>query len=170
MTCAKPAQAARKNSRGFFARASLTHARISETESRIPPLAVRPYSFERRRDMLPRFRLSAFALAGLAAFACAGEAGAGWVTFKNDTNKAVVVQEFLIVNGRKMCGKPYKLLPGESFREFQNTGGVKNYDVYDAAVPNKPAWSNPLDCGAAKQSFSVALVRGRVTVRGGPQP
>jgi hypothetical protein len=120
--------------------------------------------------MLPRFRPLAFALATLAAFACADVAEAGWVTFKNDTNKPIVVQEFVLVNGRKVSGKPYKLLPGESFREFQNTPGLKNYDVYDAAVPNKPVWSNSLNCGADKQGFSVTLVQGRVMVRGGPQP
>jgi hypothetical protein len=118
--------------------------------------------------MFPCFRILAFALAALAAFA--SEAPAGWVTFKNDTNKAVVVQEFVVANGRKVSGKPYKLLPGESFREFQNTPGLKNYDVYDAGVPNKPVWSNSLNCGADKQGFSVMLVQGRVIVRTGPQP
>lgn len=120
--------------------------------------------------MFPRFRPLAFALAVLAALACAGVAEAGWVTFKNDTGKAVVVQEYVVVNGRKVCGKPYKLLPGESFREFQNTAGVKNYDIYDAAVPNKPVWSSPLNCAADKQAFSVLLVQDRVLVRGGAQP
>lgn len=120
--------------------------------------------------MFPRFRSLWFALAVLPAIATASEAEAGWVTFRNDTNKAVVVQEYVIAKGRKMCGKPYKLRPGESFREFQTTSGTKNYDVYDATVPNKPAWSNSLDCSAAKQAFSVTLVQNRVIVRASKQP
>jgi hypothetical protein len=120
--------------------------------------------------MLPRSQLLAFALAALAAFASAGAAEAGWVTFKNDTSKAIVVQEFILVNGKKVAGKPYKLLPGESFREFQNTPGLKNFDVYDAANPNAPAWSNQLRCNADKQSFSVQVVQGKVTVRAAPRP
>jgi hypothetical protein len=113
-----------------------------------------------------RSRLIAFALAILAALAFVGSADAGWITFKNDTNKAIVVQEVVIVNGKQLRGKPVKLGVGESFREFQNTPGVKNYEIYDAANPSAPpVWSNQLDCKADKQSFSVTVQKnGRVGV------
>ena len=61
-----------------------------------------------------------------------GVADAGWVTIKNDTNKTVTVQEFVTVNNKKVTGKPHKLQAGESFREFQNNPGIKNYEVLDA--------------------------------------
>lgn len=110
-------------------------------------------------------RLVAFALAALAALAFVAAAEAGWVTIKNDTNKAVVVQEVVTVNGKQVRGRPVKLNAGESFREFQNTAGIKNYEVYDAANPNAPPlWSNKLDCKSDKQSFSVGIANGRVAV------
>lgn len=117
--------------------------------------------------MVPRrSRMIAFALAVTAAFAFVSSAEAGWVTIKNDTNKAIVVQEVVIVNGKQVRGKPIKLGVGESFREFQNTPGVRNYEVYDAAKPNAPpVWSNQLNCKADKQSFSVNIQKtGRVGV------
>jgi hypothetical protein len=114
--------------------------------------------------MFSRFRPLAFAMAVLAMFAFVGAAEAGWVTFKNDTNKTIVVQEFIIVNGKKVSGKPYKLQAGESYREFQNTPGIKNYDIYDVNNPNTPVWSNPLSCKADTQSFSVVLLQGKVLV------
>jgi hypothetical protein len=117
--------------------------------------------------MFPRrSKLIAFALAVAAALAFAGAAEAGWVTIKNDTNKALVVQEVTIVNGKQVRGKPVKLGAGESFREFQNTPGVKNYEIYDAATPNAaPVWNSQLNCKADKQTFSVNVNKnGRVAV------
>jgi len=65
-----------------------------------------------------RSKLLAFALAVLGTVGFANAADAGWVTFKNDTGKAIVVQEVVSINGRQVRGKPTKLLAGESFREF----------------------------------------------------
>ena len=117
--------------------------------------------------MFPRrSRLIAFALALAGALVFVGVADAGWVTLKNDTNKAIVVQEVVIVNGKQVRGKPVKLGVGESFREFQNTPGIKNYEIYDAANPNAaPVWSNQLNCKGDKQTFSVSFNKaGRVAV------
>ena len=117
-----------------------------------------------------RSKLLAFALSVLCTVAFAGAADAGWVTFKNDTNKAVTVQEVVIVNGRLLRGKPTKLLAGESFREFQNTPGVKNYEVFDASNPPATIWSGSLSCKADTQAFSVAIVQGKVGVFQIPEP
>lgn len=116
--------------------------------------------------MLPtRSHILALLVALLAACAFAGAADAGWVTIKNDTNKAIVVQEVSVVNGRVVRGKPTKLLAGESFKEFQNTPGEKCYEVYDVAAPNVPAWAGKLNCKGDTQSFSVAPTpQGRVGV------
>src|SRR3981081_4508798 len=111
-----------------------------------------------------RRKLFAFALALAATFAFVGVADAGWVTFKNDTNKAITVQEVVVVNGKQMRGKPTKLLAGESFREFQNTPGDKKYEVVDAANTNTSLWSGSLNCKADTQSFSVTTAQGKVTV------
>jgi len=121
--------------------------------------------------MFPRrSRLLAFAFAALCAVVGAGAADAGWVTFKNDTNKAVTVQEVVIVNGRQVRGKPTKLLAGESFREFQNTPGVKSYEVLDAGPQPMTLWNGNLNCKSAMQSFSISTVNGKFGVFSVPEP
>lgn len=115
-------------------------------------------------------QLRAFALAILAVLAFVGVSEAGWVTIKNDTGKGIVVQEFIVVNGRKVGGKPYKLLPGESFREFQNTPGLKNYEVLDAANTNTTLLRTQLPCNNNTQAFSVTVVQGKVSVMPIPEP
>jgi hypothetical protein len=117
-----------------------------------------------------RAKLLAFALAVLSTVAFAGTADAGWVTFKNDTNKAITVQEVVIVNGKPIRGKPTKLLAGESFREFQNTPGIKSYEILDTNNPPQGLWSGNLSCKADMQSFSITVVNGRVGVFQLPDP
>lgn len=117
-----------------------------------------------------RSKLLAFALAVLCTVAFASAADAGWVTFKNDTGKAIVVQEVVIVNGKPVRGKPTKLLAGESFREFQNMPGIKNYEVFDATNPRATIWSGSLSCKADSQTFSVTVVQGKVGIFQIPEP
>ncbi|MBP3954978.1 hypothetical protein J8F10_06745 [Gemmata sp. G18] len=116
--------------------------------------------------MLPiRSKLFAFTAALLTAMTTfASAADAGWVTIKNDTNKAVVVQEVVTVNGKLVRGKPIKLLAGESFREFQSVAGVKSYEIVDAANTKTSIWSGNLNCKSDTQSFSVATFQGKVGV------
>lgn len=111
-----------------------------------------------------RRNLFAFALALVAACASAGAADGGWVTFKNDTGKPIQVQEFVTINGKKVSGKPTKLLAGESFREFQNTPGFKTYDILDTGNPPQILGFGKLDCRADMQSFSVVIVNGQLRV------
>jgi len=103
-------------------------------------------------------------LAMLATIVFVGAAEAGWITFKNDTNKAIIVQETVIVKGKTVRGKPTKLLPGESFREFQNVPGIKTYEVLDASNTDKPIWTGPLNCKGDSQTFSVVIFQGKVGV------
>lgn len=50
---------------------------------------------------------------------------AGWVTIKNETNLTIIVQECATVGGQVRKGKPVKLVPGETLREFQASAGQK---------------------------------------------
>jgi|SRR5579883_677237 len=120
--------------------------------------------------MSPNSQPRVFALATLALLAFVDASQAGWVTIKNDTGKGIVVQEFIVVNGRKVGGKPYKLLPGESFREFQNTPGIKNYEVLDAENTNKTLLRTQLPCNNNTQTFSVTIIQGKVAVTPIPEP
>lgn len=111
-----------------------------------------------------RSKLLAFALVVLSTVAFASAAEGGWVTFKNDTNKTITVQEVVIVNGKQVRGKPVKLGAGESFREFQNTPGVKSYEILDTGNPPMGLWNGNLNCKGAMQSFSIVTVNGRTGV------
>ncbi|MCI0703830.1 MAG: hypothetical protein L0241_22450 [Planctomycetia bacterium] len=115
-------------------------------------------------------RLNAFVLAVVAACVFVGVADAGWVTIKNDTSKAIIVQETVIVKGRTVRGKPTKLLAGESFREFQNVPGIKTYEILDAANTTRPVWNGALNCKNNSQSFSVTIFQGKVAVIQVPEP
>jgi hypothetical protein len=118
-----------------------------------------------------RSRLIAFVLAVAATVASVGAADAGWVTIKNDTGKAIIVQETITLkNGKTVRGKPTRLLSGESFREFQNAPGVKSYEVLDAASTVQPVWKGNLPCNAESQTFSVTAFQGKVGVVQVPEP
>ncbi len=101
-----------------------------------------------------RFLLPA-AAALLAVVGVAHPADAGWVTVKNDTNKAIVIQETVCVNGQPRQGKPIRLLPGESLREFQTSPGTRTVEVFDGQNPSKSLGSATLALRADPQVFSV---------------
>lgn len=63
--------------------------------------------------------------AGLLVLFAAPAADAGWVTIKNETNQTIIVQECATVGGQVRKGKPVKLVPGETLREFQASAGQK---------------------------------------------
>jgi hypothetical protein len=112
----------------------------------------------------------AFASALVAAVAFVGTADAGWLTVKNDSTKTVVVQEVVTVNGKQVRGKPIKLLAGESFREFQNTPGIKSFEILDTGTPAMTLWKDNLNCKAEMQSYSITTMNGRYTVVPVPEP
>lgn len=116
--------------------------------------------------MLPfRCKPLTFAVAFLATCACVSAADAGWVTIKNDTNKAIVVQQVVTLpNGKQARGKPAKLNVGESLREFHNQPGTPTYEVIDTGTPPAKLWSGPLNCKSDTQTFSVQTVAGKTGV------
>ena len=97
-------------------------------------------------------------------------ASANWVTIKNDTGKPIMVQETIIVNGQVKRGKPIPLLAGETNREFIPGPTVKRIEVFDPQNPNQALWSGNLNCPVENQTFSAALVGGKVTVTQVPLP
>jgi hypothetical protein len=112
-----------------------------------------------------RRKLLTFATAFFAACAFVTAADAGWVTFKNDTKNAVVVQQVVVLpNGKVARGAPRKLGSGESFREFQNQPGVNTYEVLDTGNPPTKLWSGSLNCKGDSQTFSVLTVGGKTGV------
>ncbi|HJZ57284.1 MAG TPA: hypothetical protein VKE74_20105, partial [Gemmataceae bacterium] len=83
-------------------------------------------------------------------------ASAGYLTFRNDTDKTIVIQETVIQNGQLKRLKPVRLLPGESIKQYEGTAGAKTYEVYDAQSPNRPLYTANLRVTEANQLFSVS--------------
>jgi hypothetical protein len=115
--------------------------------------------------MFRRARIWLLALATAAALLISPTvAAANWLTIKNDTGKALVVQETVIVRGQVKRGKATNLLPGETLREFIPTPTTKRVEVYDSRAPEGPVWSGDLKCVDATQAFSITSSNGKVTV------
>src|SRR5687768_3934548 len=74
----------------------------------------------------------------------AGAADAGWVTIRNDTNATIVLQQTTCANGQPKRGKPVRLLPGETVREWQCGGTVTKVEVFDGQNPNKSLYAGSL--------------------------
>ena len=107
---------------------------------------------------------------GAALFLSSAIASANWITIKNDTGKALVVQETIVVRGQVKRGKATNLLPGETLREFIPAPTTKRVEVYDSGSPNRSVWSGELKCQDATQAFSITSSNGKVTVSPLPAP
>jgi hypothetical protein len=71
----------------------------------------------------------------------AEHAHAGWVTIKNETEQTIVIQEFGGQRGRLIRGRSIRLLPGETYREYQARAGEKQIQIFDSANITMPlAW------------------------------
>jgi hypothetical protein len=61
---------------------------------------------------------------------------AGWLSVKNDTKAAVLIQD-VPANVAAKRGKPVRLLPGEVYREYHAEAGEKEIQVLDAKSPSQ---------------------------------
>lgn len=90
----------------------------------------------------------------------APDSGAGWVTIKNETGKTVYLQEpqpeGLLPGFLQRRRRPTRMLPGESYKEFQADPGEKSLDVYDAAAPAKPVHKAILKWGPTDATFVLS--------------
>ena len=78
---------------------------------------------------------------------------AGWVIIKNETKQAVVVVEIAGTPARPIQGKPVKLQPGETYREFQAGAGTKTFAIYDATKLNAPIAQQAVTWPAEDSTF-----------------
>lgn len=103
-----------------------------------------------------RNRLFAFALAVVAMVGVAGSGEAGWIVLKNETNKTVVVQETINQNGTEKRGKPIRLLPGESVKQFYAGPLTAKVEVFDGQNTTKSLFTGNITHKGEDQTFSVA--------------
>ena len=104
--------------------------------------------------MLRPHRLRPLLLAAIGLLVVPSSGFAGWICIKNETKLAVVIQEVPERPGLKR-GKLVKLLPGETYREYQPTAGEKTVQVFDARTPTKPLCAAKLAWPAADVTFKV---------------
>ena len=102
--------------------------------------------------------------AGTAFLASPASAAANWITIKNDTGKAIVLQETVVVKGEVRRGKAVNLLPGETFREFIPGPTTKRLEVFESQSPDRAAWSGNLDCKDDTQAFAVTSSVSKIAV------
>lgn len=101
----------------------------------------------------------------VAAFAVAlsgGPAVAGWLTIRNDTKQELIIQPFVVVNGRPKPGLAIKLQPGEAVRENKPVAGSRGIWVFDAANPMTPLLVGNLKW--EKDDVTVALTPDKQTI------
>jgi hypothetical protein len=82
-------------------------------------------------------------------------AAAGWVTIKNDTDRVIIVQETVTINGKAMRGRPVRLQPGETLREFQTSPVGKTVVLYDSRNPSQELHRTTLSSVQANESFTI---------------
>ena len=85
----------------------------------------------------------------------AAAAPAGWLCVKNDTTRVLLIQDQPA--GPLKRGKVVRLLPGESYREFQFRPGSKTVDVFDAAQPATAVTQAKLKWLAADVTFKLTV-------------
>lgn len=102
-----------------------------------------------------RTRLLALAAALLAAVGSASAGDGGWVTFKNTTSQVIILQETVVSNGVTKRGRPIRLLPGETLRQFQATPAMRKFEVFDGRNTDRCLFCGNLNCHATSPSFSI---------------
>lgn len=102
-----------------------------------------------------RSRLWSLAAAVLAVGGFATPASAGWITVRNDTSKAIVVQESVLWDGEFQRGKPVRLLPGESSCVFVKAPTIRRLEVFDGRNPTQALRTATITGKDENQAFSV---------------
>lgn len=106
--------------------------------------------------MIPRVRFLWLVVPLALAWAGASDAHAGWFTLKNDTQRVIVVQETVTgANGLVKRGRPIRLFPGETIKEFQAGPTVKRVEVFEYSRPGKTLFCGNLVCKDENQTFAV---------------
>jgi hypothetical protein len=67
----------------------------------------------------------------------------------------LVVVEIAGTPNRPIQGKPVKIQPGETYREFQPGAGQKTFAIYDAAKLNAPLAQQTIAWRAEDTTFSI---------------
>lgn len=90
-------------------------------------------------------RLCRNLLSVLALAAFSTSADAGWLTLRNDSSGPLVVVEVIkAADGALRRGRPARLLPGETIREFRAGPPSIWLEIYDMQAPTRLLYSGPV--------------------------
>lgn len=89
-------------------------------------------------------------------------ASAAWITFQNDTKETIIVQELVTMNGKVVAGKPVKLQPGETLREFVPGPATKTMELLKPGQPNVSLGKH--DVAVKEKDIVVSIHKEKSTV------
>ncbi len=87
-----------------------------------------------------RYNVLYFVLGILYLFLSAGDLFAGWMGFRNDTKKTIIIQEVFAGNPQPRLGRPQKLFAGEAVRDRPAFPGQRKFNIFDGKNPNQPIY------------------------------
>jgi hypothetical protein len=95
---------------------------------------------------------------------------AAWLGFRNDTDRAVVVQGFSIVGGVVRQGARHTIQPEQLSWDQIVVPGNKLIVIVDAKQPTRTLFRGTVIFGAADQFFSIQDVKGTEQNPANPKP
>ena len=119
--------------------------------------------------MFSGFRYSLIAsLVGLFLLvAVPSDAHGGWMGFRNDTGKTLIIQETVAVGSSSRPGKPQKIFANETVRDTPlSDSGQRVFTIYDTAHPDKPLYTGKLHAPAANENvlYVIKLNKGELAI------
>jgi hypothetical protein len=99
--------------------------------------------------------------------ALTSNAHAGWMGFRNDTGKTLVIQETVSVGTTTRPGKPQKIFANETVRDTPlSGGGQRAFSIFEAAYPSKPLYTGTFPAPAANENvlYVIKLSKGELVI------
>ena len=107
-------------------------------------------------------RIALVCVAGL--ICSATPARADWYALSNRTERVVVVEEVVPMQGRPMRVKPKRLAPTETARELLKRPAEKHLVIYDPEHPARPLYDGTISVAPGRGTFEIRDHRGGVRV------
>lgn len=108
--------------------------------------------------MLPFIRTLLPSLLSILMMGELASAQAGWMGFRNDTAKTIVVQETVPTSTGSRQGLSQKIFANETVRDSSTrTGGQRSFTIYDAAKPEKAIHSGQFPVPAENENVLFIL-------------
>src|SRR5262249_39607120 len=81
----------------------------------------------------------------------------GWMGFRNDTGKILIIQETVSIGSASRPGKPQKIFANETVRDTSSGGGQRSFTIYESGKPDKTLYSGVFSAPAANENVLYAM-------------